>query len=251
MKKNQASMEQLVSYCNDYLQVEQFNDYCPNGLQIEGKKYIGKIISGVTACQALIDAAIVNQADVLLVHHGFFWKGENQVLTGMKYRRIKALMDNDINLLAYHLPLDAHLKLGNNIQLAKALKIKKIKYFTHQKIALIGQVKKISGQKLAGQLEKILNQKPLHIPCNRKIKKLALCTGAAQSFIMDAIEQGADAFISGEISENTVHIAREHNIHYFAAGHHATERFGVKALATHLADKFGLEHQFIDIDNPV
>ncbi len=241
----------LVTYCNSFLQIDQFKDYCPNGLQIQGKQQIKKIVTGVTASQALIDLAIEEQADVLLVHHGFFWKGEDPVLTGIKYKRIKALMDNNINLLAYHLPLDAHPQVGNNHQLAKALKLKKIKLFGNQQLALLGQIKLTSGDTLSKKLEKLLQRKPLHIDCNRKIKKLALCTGAAQSYIVEAIEQGADAFISGEISENTVHIARENNIHYFAAGHHATERFGVQALAQHLAEKFTIDCKFIDSDNPV
>jgi len=197
------------------------------------------------------DKAIANHADVLLVHHGFFWKGEDPVITGIKYQRLKSLMDHNINLLAYHLPLDAHKEIGNNYLLAKQLKIKKIQTFANQQIALIGQVKKSSGKNLATKLHKLLQRKPLHINCNREIKHLAICTGGAQGYITDAIAQGADAFISGEISENTVHIARENNIHYFAAGHHATERFGVQALGQHLADKFALEFQYIDIDNPV
>ncbi|MFK5892350.1 MAG: Nif3-like dinuclear metal center hexameric protein [Pseudomonadota bacterium] len=247
----QISIKQLVNYCDNYLQVDQYNDYCPNGLQVQGKKQIKKIVTGVSATQALIDVAIDNQADVLLVHHGFFWKGENPVLTGMKYHRIKALMKHEINLLAYHLPLDAHNQLGNNRLLAKALKIKKCQSFGNQQLALIGSIKPVSGKELAQKLNKILHRNPLHIDCNKEIKKLAVCTGAAQGYILDAIEQGADAFISGEISENTVHIARENNIHYYAAGHHATERFGVQALGLHLAEKFAIKCQFIDIDNPV
>ncbi len=249
--KKQLEVKKLVAYCDNFLQLEQFKDYCPNGLQVEGKATIRKIVSGVTASQALIDAAIENKADVLLVHHGFFWKGENPVLVGMKYRRIKALMDHGINLIAYHLPLDAHQQLGNNIQFANALSIKNISNFGNQDLALIGDINKTSGQELSLKLTAILSRKPLHISSDRMIKRLALCTGGAQSFISDAIEQGADAFISGEISESTVHIARENNIHYFSAGHHATERFGVQALGLHLAQKYQLDYEFIDIDNPV
>jgi dinuclear metal center YbgI/SA1388 family protein len=245
------TIKQLVNYCNDYLQIDQFSDYCPNGLQLQGKNQIRKIVTGVSATQALIDAAVMNKADALLVHHGFFWKGENPVLTGMKYRRIKALMKHNINLLAYHLPLDAHRQVGNNVQLANALNIKKLHRFGNQQISVIGSIKSISGKNLAQKLDKLLHRNPLHIDCNREIKKLAICTGAAQSYIQDAVEQGADAFISGEISENTVHIARENNIHYFAAGHHATERFGVQALGQHLTEKFAITSEFIDIDNPV
>ena len=251
MNASHINIQQLVSYCNHFLHIDLFKDYCPNGLQLQGKNQVKKIVAGVTASHALIDKAIAHQADVLLVHHGFFWKGEDPVLTGMKYRRIKALMDHNINLLAYHLPLDAHIEVGNNYQLAKKLKIKKMQTFTNQQLAVIGQVKSCSGDDLATKLHKLLQRKPLHINCDRKIKQLALCTGAAQGYISDAIAQGADAFISGEISENTVHIARENNIHYYAAGHHATERFGVQALGQHLADKFAIEFLYIDIDNPV
>ncbi len=247
----QVSINKLLDYCETYMQVEQFADYCPNGLQIQGKKQINKIVTGVSATQALIDSAVSNQADLLLVHHGFFWKGENPILTGMKYRRIKTLMDHNINLLAYHLPLDVHSQVGNNTQLAKLLKIKNLQTFGNQHIALVGDIKSISGIGLAKKLHKVLHRKPLHINSKREIKKLALCTGAAQSYILDAIDEGADAFISGEISEHTVHIAKENNIHYFAAGHHATERFGVKALGQHLAEKFAIKCRFIDIDNPV
>lgn len=251
MNTDKVKTKQLIDYCNNLLQIEQFNDYCPNGLQVEGKSQISKIITGVTASQALINKAIASNADAILVHHGFFWKGENPVITGIKYHRIKALMDHNINLLAYHLPLDAHPLVGNNQLLAKSLKLKNIDSFGNQQLALIGQVKASTGKYLAVKLEKLLDRKPLHIAANKKIKKLALCTGAAQSFIGDAIEQGADAFISGEISENTVHIARENNIHYFAAGHHATERLGVIAMAKNIADKFSIDCQFIDCDNPV
>jgi dinuclear metal center YbgI/SA1388 family protein len=250
-KAEEINIQQLVSYCNNFLSINLFKDYCPNGLQIQGKEQVRKIVAGVSASQALIDSAISSNADVLLVHHGFFWQSEEPVLTGMKYRRIKALMDHNINLIAYHLPLDAHSEVGNNSQLANKLKMNKLHTFTNQQLALIGQVKSSSGEAMAKKLHKLLNRKPLHINCNRKIKRLALCTGAAQSYLMEAIAEGADAFISGEISENTVHIARENNIHYFAAGHHATERFGVKALGKHLADKFAIEFQYIDIDNPV
>jgi len=241
----------LVAYCNELLEIGIFNDYCPNGLQVEGCESITRIISGVTASQALIDAAIEHQADLLLVHHGFFWKNENPVLTGIKKRRLKSLLSNDINLLAYHLPLDAHKKLGNNILLAEKLGVTVEQFFTTHEIALTGQVKEQTGDEFRQHIANVLDREPLHIEADRSIVKVALCTGAAQSYIEQAIELGVDAFISGEVSENTWHIAKENNIHYFAAGHHATERYGVQALGEHLADYFSLKHEFVDIINPV
>ncbi len=251
MKKQGTTTQKIVNYCIDFLQVNQFNDYCPNGLQVQGKTNIEKIVTGVTASQALIDASVKANADLLLVHHGFFWKGENQVLTGIKYQRIKRLMDADINLLAFHLPLDAHKEIGNNVLLAKLLGIKIDAYFGQQDIAVVGSVVPTSGQQLLNKLHNTLSRFPLHIPADKEITRIALCTGAAHSYIEQAIEVGADAFISGEISENTVHIARENNIHYFAAGHHASECFGVNSLGEHLAQKFSIDHQFININNPV
>ena len=241
----------LITYCDELLETRLFKDYCPNGLQVEGGELINNIVSGVTASQALIDKAIEHQADLLLVHHGFFWKGENPVLTGIKKRRIKSLLANDINLLAYHLPLDAHKTLGNNVLLAKKLGVSVDQFFANNDIALVGHITKQTGEDFKQKITDILDRESLHIESDRPIVKVALCTGAAQSYIEQAIELGVDAFISGEVSENTWHIAKENNIHYFAAGHHATERYGVQALGNHLASHFGLNHEFIDITNPV
>ena len=242
---------ELVNYCDNFLQSNEFKDYCPNGLQIEGCESVSKIVSGVTACQELIDSAIKLQAELLLVHHGFFWKGEDPVLKGMKHQRIKSLLVSDINLVAYHLPLDAHKNLGNNVLLANKLGINIEHYFACNDIALFGTINTQSGAEFKQQISKVLSREPLHVAVDKPISKVALCTGAAQSYIQEAVELGADAFISGEISENTWHIARENNIHYFAAGHHATERYGVQALGEHLAAQFNLQHQFVDIPNPV
>ena len=241
----------LIAYCDEFLETGMFKDYCPNGLQVEGSDSVMKIVSGVTACQALIDTAIEEKADLLLVHHGFFWKGEPPVLTGIKKRRLKSLLSNDINLLAYHLPLDAHKKLGNNVLLAEKLGLTVEQFFADNDIALTGCVKEQTGGEFRQNIADILDRDPLHIEADRMIIKVALCTGAAQSYIEQAIELGVDAFISGEVSENTWHIAKENNIHYFSAGHHATERYGVQALGEHLASRFGLEHKFVDINNPV
>lgn len=251
-----VSISQIVEYCDQYLAADQFKDYCPNGLQVAGKQKISKIVTGVTACQALLDQAVMAQADLVLVHHGYFWRGEQQTVTGIKGQRIKTLLVNDINLLAYHLPLDAHSEVGNNVQLANLMgwKIKEgMGEPLGKAIVLLGETQKpLSGQDLAKELADKLNREPLHIAGHeREIRKIAWCTGAAQSYIEQVAALEVDAFISGEISEQTVHLARELGIDYFAAGHHATESYGVQALGEHLANQFGISHQFIDIKNPV
>ena len=249
-------LQDLVNYCDQLLGVDQFQDYCPNGLQVEGRAQIKTLVSGVTASQALIDAALAHQADSVLVHHGYFWKGENPCVVGMKRRRLQSLLTGEISLLAYHLPLDAHDELGNNAQLGRVLGIAVRGGFGGGRgpdIALHGELRApASPQQLSDHIARQLGREPLHIPGHSElITKVAWCTGAAQSYIEQAAALGADAFISGEISEQTVHVARETGIHYYSAGHHATERYGVQALGDHLADYFAIEHQFIDIDNPV
>ncbi len=247
--------KQLLQFLDTLLKPEEFKDYCPNGLQVEGTENIKTIVSGVSACQALIDKAIELKADAILVHHGFFWKGESPVLTGMKARRIKHLMQNNINLIAYHLPLDCHKQFGNNIQLAKLLNFKDLKSFSvdgQQDLLWTGKVEKnFSPEAFNELISQKLKRKPLIEWTNTNIKNIAWCTGAAQDFIFQAIDLGCDTFITGEVSERTIHIARENQINFVAAGHHATERYGVKALGTHLAETFSLAHFFIDIDNPV
>lgn len=251
-----VKLNDLITYIEQRLEPGQFKDYCPNGLQVEGRGEVGKVISGVTASQALIDAAIEQQADAVLVHHGFFWKGENSCITGIKKRRIKALLDNDISLLAYHLPLDAHPEIGNNAQLGKLLGIDgfaALEVGNPRSIGNTGELPAaISAESFAEQIEKVLERKPLLITGgDHQIKTIGWCTGGAQGYIEKAIELGLDAFVSGEVSEPTFHSAKENGIHYFAAGHHATERYGVKALGEELAQQFNLQHQFIDINNPV
>ena len=251
-----VAVRELVKYCDDLLRANDFKDYCPNGLQVEGVPNVRKIVAGVTASQALIDVAVEKGADALLVHHGFFWKNEAPEITGIKYRRIAGLIKNNINLIAYHLPLDAHPQFGNNAQLGRLLGISVEGRFgcgTGDELAMYGRFdSSLSGQKLGALIEKRLHRAPLHIAgkCN-DIKTLGWCTGAAQSYIEAAANLGLDAFISGEISENTTHMARELGIHYFAAGHHATERYGVHALVDHLSETFDLEGEFVDMDNPV
>lgn len=246
----------LVQYCKDLLSVDLFKDYCPNGLQVEGRPVVKKIISGVTASQALLEAAVDMQADLILVHHGYFWKGENERIVGIKKRRLHTLLSNDISLLAFHLPLDAHPKLGNNAQLAEKMKWKVVSGLDGELGRAIGMVGELAepqtAEQLSAEFAQVLGRPVQHIQgINRPIKRIAWCTGGAQNYIEKALEEGVDAYISGEISEQTVHVAREAGIDYFAAGHHATERYGVQALGEHLAAHFGIEHHYIEIDNPV
>ncbi len=249
-------LSNLVSLINSELKPEQFHDYCPNGLQVEGRSEVTILVSGVTASQALLDRAIELEADAILVHHGFFWKGEDARITGIKKRRLKCLLENDISLLAYHLPLDAHVQLGNNAQLGRLLGlVDAAPVNPDDPSALVWQgtlSQPCSGTELARLLEARLGREPLLINGgDHLIRKVSWCTGAAQGYIDQAVAMQADAFISGEISEPTVHSARENGIHYFSAGHHATERYGVKALGEWLVADCGLVHHFVDIDNPV
>ncbi len=251
-----VSLRELVDYCDQLLEADAFQDYCPNGLQVEGRAEVGRVVSGVTASQALIDAAAERGADLLLVHHGFFWKGEDARITGMKRRRLGTLLAGQLSLLAYHLPLDAHPELGNNAQLAWRLGLSEQGRFgagAGPDLACFGTLQSaLSVADLSARIGAALGRQPQCIAGGpQAIRSVGWCTGAAQSYLEEAARRGLDAFISGEISEPTVHIAREYGIHYFAAGHHATERYGVQALGEHLAAKFAIEHTFVDIDNPV
>lgn len=247
--------QDLAAYLDSFLNVSAFKDYAPNGLQVQGKSTIRTIVTGVTACQALIEQAAAVNADAILVHHGFFWKNEPEIITGMKYRRIKALMDNDISLFGYHLPLDAHHGIGNNAQLAYQLGILSPRVYEPiaQDLLWHGHLEHpVTASEFCQLLNNVLKREPLHIGDNSKpISTVAWCTGGAQDYIDQAAQMGVDAFISGEVSERTYHAAMEQGIHYFAAGHHATEQFGIQALGQHLASKFDLTHHFIDITNPV
>ncbi len=251
-----TSRDEILKTLKTLLRPEQFKDYCPNGMQVQGKPQVQRLVSGVTACQALIDRAIEVKADMLLVHHGYFWRGEDETITGIKKTRVEALLKHNINLLAYHLPLDVHPELGNNAALGRLLGFKTTGDLGKQNnnsIGLTGELETpMSGEELGALLEQRLGREALHIPGSAKpVRTVAWCTGAAQNFIDLALKSGVDAYITGEVSEQTVHIARETGIHFFAAGHHATERYGVQAVAAHLVEKFGLDHEFIDIDNPV
>lgn len=249
-------LQSIIEYCDTLLRVDDYQDYAPNGLQVEGREEVSRIVSGVTASQALIEAAIEREADLLLVHHGYFWKGEAPVITGMKQRRIKALLDNGISLLAYHLPLDGHAQLGNNAQLGRLLGIPTEGRFgagPDGGLAMYGALEQeITSQALAQRVGEKLGRTPLLIEGgDHPIRRVGWCSGGAEGYIEQAAALALDAYISGEISESTVHIARELGIHYLAAGHHATERYGVEALGHHLADHFAVENQFVDIANPV
>ena len=245
----------LLKHMSELLQANKIKDYCPNGLQVEGREDIKKIVTGVTASQALIDEAIEFQADAILVHHGYFWKGEDPCVKGMKKQRLKALLSNDINLYAYHLPLDIHPSLGNNAQLANLLDIETLGGLEQTNpfsVAMQGRFQTpLSHADLGKRLRSVLGSNVLSEGDDAAmIKSVAWCTGGGQGYIDMAAEQGIDAFISGEVSEQTIHTAREMNIHFFAAGHHATERYGAKALGQHLAETFDLDVEFIDIPNP-
>lgn len=247
----------LMQYLNELLQPEKFKDYCPNGLQVEGADNIKKIVTGVTASQALIDAAIAEKADAVLVHHGYFWRGENECITGIKRKRIQSLLSHDINLIAYHLPLDNHEVFGNNVQLAEVLGLKiesGLSPADPSVPGLIGRLPRpMPARAFSAWLGECLQREALHLGPDEEqmIETIAWCTGGAQGYIQYAIDAGVDAYLTGEVSEPSHHLAVETGTHFFSAGHHATERYGAKALGEHLAEKHDLEVQFIDIDNPV
>jgi dinuclear metal center YbgI/SA1388 family protein len=243
----------LVAELANFLQVGKFQDYCPNGLQVEGRPQVRRIVSGVTASQALIEAAIEADADAVLVHHGYFWRGEAPEVTGLKRNRLKRLLTYDLSLLAYHLPLDAHAEVGNNVQLGKVLEWPIVRYLDDKNMLpvaefpqpmALSQVGDHVSRKLGRSAQMLGNpQKP--------VQTVAWCTGAAQSYIQQAVNAGVDLFVSGEVSEQTWHTVCETDTAYISAGHHATERYGVQALGRWLAEKYGIEHIYMELDNPV
>ncbi len=264
--------EELAAYLDGLLEAARFRDYCPNGLQVEGRDTVRRIVCGVTASQALLDAAVAQGADAILVHHGWFWKNEDGRIAGFRKRRMQTLLARDINLFAYHLPLDAHAELGNNAQLARRLGWTVTGRFGEQDIGFLGAAGNSAidvpnsaadpaiavppeptiAATLAAQVERVLGRAPLLVgDGQRPVLKLAWCSGGAQDYFEQAIRAGADLYVSGEISEHTVHLARESGVPYLAAGHHATERFGVMALGNHLAERFGLDCAYVEVDNPV
>jgi len=243
---------EIARYCDSLLAVDAVSDYCPNGLQVAGSRPVQRLVSGVTASLALVEAAAAQGADALLVHHGWFWKGDDPCLVAMHGRRVATLLEAGMALLAYHLPLDIHPEHGNNRRLASLLGLDEAGPATEDGLIWVGEV---AGEPTAASFADFVGQRlgraPLHIPViDRPLRRLGWCTGAAQGFIDRAAALGVDMYLSGEISEQTVHQARELGLDYLAAGHHATERYGVQALGAHLAERFGLTHRFIDIDNP-
>jgi dinuclear metal center YbgI/SA1388 family protein len=244
---------ELDAYLDQYLEVARFRDYCPNGLQVEGRADVGRIVTGVTASLELLRSAIDERADAVLVHHGYFWRGEDARIVGIRRSRIALLLENDVNLYAYHLPLDAHPEVGNNAALARVLGFTTTGRFGEQDLGLHGEpADDVTLGSLAALIEERVGRAPVVVgDASRRVRRIAWCTGAAQSYLEDAVRLGVDAYVSGEISEQTVHLARESGVAYIAAGHHATERYGVQALGAHLAERFGIEHRFVDIPNPV
>ncbi len=242
----------LVSNLDQLLLVDRFRDYAPNGLQVEGRSQVTRLATGVTACQALLEAAAAWSADAILVHHGYFWRNEDPCIRGMKRRRLATLLSHDMSLLAYHLPLDAHATLGNNSQLAAQLGLQSEGRWGDQDIAMVGSLAEpMAAADFAEHIAAVLGRQPLHIQAGPAVVRyVAWSSGGAQGGIEAAAALGVDAYVSGEISEPTTHVARECGLHYFAAGHHATERFGVQAIGEYLASTYGLAHRFFDIDNP-
>lgn len=255
MERGSINRDSLTQYLAQTLDITRFRDYCPNGMQVEGRPLIKKLVTGVTASLALIEAAVAASADAILVHHGYFWRGEDARVVGPKQKRLKLLLAHDVNLFAYHLPLDMHSDFGNNAQLGLRLGLVADGRFGEDGIGWLGVVEdagiKTVGD-LASAIETRLGRAPLVIgDAAQALGRLGWCTGAAHNMLGDAIAAGVTAYLSGEISEPVVHLAREAGVAYLACGHHATERYGVQALGTHLTERFGIEHCFIDIANPV
>ncbi len=249
---NGVPRDAIEKHLASTLDINRFRDYCPNGLQVEGRARVSRIVSGVTATLALLEAAVALQADMVLVHHGYFWRGEDPRVIGTRQRRLRLLLENDVNLFAYHLPLDAHPELGNNAQLAKVLGLEADGRFGEQDLGWLGVSPAKTVGELAERVGRALGRAPLVIgDADQPIARIAWCTGAAQGALDSAIDAGATAYLSGEISEQTVHLARESGVAYLACGHHATERYGVQAVGDSLAQLFGVAHSFVDIENPV
>ena len=246
-------LNELRDYNASLLQTGSFKDYCPNGLQVEGRAEVRRIATGVTASQHMLEAAVAWGADAILVHHGYFWRNEDAAITGIRKRRIALLLRHDVSLLAYHLPLDAHAGLGNNAQLGKLLGLEEQGRFGEQNIACLGALAHpLTLAQFALRVEHGLQRTPQAIgDVAKSIRKVAWCSGGGQGYFEAAIAQGADAYLTGEISEQNFHLAQESGVAFIAAGHHATERHGIQALGEHLSAQFGLEHRFFDQDNPV
>jgi dinuclear metal center YbgI/SA1388 family protein len=247
-----AHRSDIDVYLSAVMQAATFKDYGPNGLQIEGRERVGLLVSGVTASLALIEAAIAARADALLVHHGLFWRGQDGRLTGWLKQRVQRLMAHDISLFAYHLPLDAHAEFGNNAQFGRRIGVSADSRFGEQSLGFVGSLEQpMTTPDLLGRLRQISSRTPAHVEGDgRALRRVAWCTGGAQSYFEGAIAAGADVFITGEMSEPQVHLARETGVAFIACGHHASERYGVQALGSHIAEHFGIEHRYIEIDSP-
>ena len=244
--------EDLLHLLNETLNPSLFKDYAPNGLQVEGKDEIGLVVTAVTATKNVIDRACELGADALLVHHGWFWRGENPIIVRTKHKRLKAMMMADMNLIAYHLPLDAHPALGNNARLGELLQATDVERFGPDQLVSLGVIDPVTVTELAQKLADCLGQKPLLLgDADKVVRRVAWCSGAAQDFLEEAILAGADVYISGEVSERTTHLARESGVPYLACGHHATERLGIQALSQWLTQEHGVKCVFVDDENPV
>jgi dinuclear metal center YbgI/SA1388 family protein len=242
---------ELAAYLDGLLEAGRFRDYCPNGLQVEGRAEVRRIVCGVTASQALLESALAVDADAVLVHHGWFWRGEDGRVTGIRRARLKTLLENDLSLLAYHLPLDAHAELGNNARWGRLMGWRSEGRFAEQDVGFLGGTEG-TAEEIADKLALKLGRLPLLVgDAARPVKRIAWCSGGAQGYFEQAIAAGADLYVSGEISEQTVHLANESGVPYIAAGHHASERYGVQAVGAHLAERFGIECRYIELDNPV
>ena len=252
-----ALLQEIIQWCDHTLKSSEFKDYAPNGLQIEGKTEVNKILCAVTASQDAIDAAIAQKADLLLVHHGYFWKGEAYPITGMRGKRIKALIQNDISLVGYHLPLDSHPTLGNNAAIADILDLENIEPLDPSERHPIGNIGYLKNAMSPEDFKTLVTNKlgfnAIHLPANDQplIQKVGFCTGGAQDYISKAADMGCDAYISGEVSERTFYEAKELNVHYFACGHHATERYGVQRLAQAISEQFNIEYSYFELNNPI
>ena len=251
-----AQLKEIIQWCDQTLNTHEFKDYAPNGLQIEGRSDVQKILCAVTASQEAIEAAIAQNADLLLVHHGYFWKGEPYPITGMRGKRIKSLIQHDISLVGYHLPLDSHPTLGNNAAIAECLALENLQALDPSERHPIGNIgflkQALSATEFRDYLTARLGFNTIHLPAEKnQIQKVGFCTGAAQDFIGKAAEQGCDAFISGEVSERTYYEAKELDVHYYACGHHATERYGIQRLAKAISEQFNIEYSYFELNNPI
>lgn len=251
-----ANLNEIIQWCDQTLKSHEFKDYAPNGLQIEGTSEVKKILCAVTASQTAIDAAIAYGADLLLVHHGYFWKGEPYPITGMRGKRIKSLIQHDISLVGYHLPLDSHPTIGNNAAIADLLELEHIEALDPNERNPIGNIGYLKSAMSPEVFKQFASEKlgfdAIHLPADKtSIQKVGFCTGGAQDYIKKAADQDCDAYISGEVSERTFYEAQELNVHYYACGHHATEKYGVQRLAKAISEQFNIEYSYFELNNPI